>query len=117
VLRSCQLTLPGCAVPAGGSHSVTCRAEQQARMGHKRVLLLAHGKKAETPEFKEAYAWLEKDGHHIDFMKTGSPEDMSKGVKKLIAHFHGKQFNFALINDDRLGNVCCRICELCTHTG
>ena len=65
-------------------------------MGHKRVLLLAHGKKAETPEFKEAYAWLEKDGHHIDLMKTGSPDDMSKGVKKLIAHFDGKQLKFAL---------------------
>lgn len=84
-------------------------------MGHKRVLLLAHGKKAETPEFKEAYAWLEKDGHHIDLMKTASPEDMSKGVKKLIAHFGGKQFKFALtaphnmqvmhLNVDMLGNV------------
>ena len=59
-------------------------------MGHKRVLLLAHGKKAETPEFKEAYAWLEKDGHDIDLMKTGSPEDMSKGVQKLVSHFGGK---------------------------
>ncbi len=95
-------------------------------MGHKRVLLLAHGKKAETPEFKEAYAWLEKDGHNIDLMKTGSPEDMSKGVKKLIAHFDGKQFKFALtesrsmrvmhLNVDRLGNVCSCICNLCIRT-
>lgn len=58
-------------------------------MGHKRVLLLAHGKKAEKPEFKAAYAWLEKDGHDIDMIKTGSPEDMSKGVKKMITHFDG----------------------------
>ena len=60
-------------------------------MGHKRVLLLAHGKKAEMPEFKEAYAWLEKDGHDIDMIKTGSPEDMSKGVKKLVTRFKGKE--------------------------
>ncbi len=77
---------------AGSRQSVTCRAEQQARMGHKRVLLLAHGKKAETPEFKEAYAWLQKDGHDIDLIKTGSPEDMSKGVKKLVSHFGGEHF-------------------------
>jgi len=121
-----HLTLLGCAVPAGGGHSIVCGAEQQARMGHKRVLLLAHGKKAETPEFKEAYAWLEQDGHHIDLMKTGSPEDMPKGVKKLIAHFDGKQFKFALtasynmqlmhLNVDRHRNVCCCDCSLCTHT-
>ena len=58
-------------------------------MGNKRVLLLAHGKKAETPEFKEAYAWLQKDGHKIDLVKTGSPDDMSSGVKKLVTCFDG----------------------------
>lgn len=58
-------------------------------MGPKRVLLLAHGKKAEKPEFKEAYEWLEKDGHDIDMIKTGSPEDMAKGVKKMVTHFDG----------------------------
>ncbi|DBA99344.1 hypothetical protein WJX82_009085 [Trebouxia sp. C0006] len=92
-------------LPRGGSHSVTCRAEQQARMGHKRVLLLAHGKKAETPEFKEAYAWLEKVGHHIDLMKTGSPEDMSKGVKKLIAHFDDYDILIAAGGDGTINQV------------
>ena len=58
-------------------------------MGHKRVLLLAHGKKAEKPEFKEAYAWLEQDGHDVDMIKTGSPDDMAKGVKKMVTHFDG----------------------------
>ncbi len=67
------------------------------------------------------------ESHHIDLMKTGSPEDMSKGVKKFIAHFDGKHFKFALtaprnmqvthLNVDRLGNVCCCICNLCTYTG
>lgn len=58
-------------------------------MGQKRVLLLAHGKKAEKPEFKEAYAWLEEDGHKIDMIKTGSPDDMSEGVKKMVTQFNG----------------------------
>ena len=78
------------AVTAGSRASVTCRAEKQAAMGHKRVLLLAHGKKAETPEFKEAYAWLEKDGHDVDMIKTSGPDDMSKGVEKWTSHFDGE---------------------------
>ena len=53
------------------------------------MLLLAHGKKADTPEFKEAYAWLQKDGHKIELIKTGSPDDMSKGVQKLVSRFDG----------------------------
>lgn len=73
----------------GRAGSVKCQAGQDAKLGHKRVLLLAHGKKAEKPEFKEAYAWLEKAGHDIDMVKTGSPEDMSEGVKKMITHFNG----------------------------
>ena len=72
-----------------------CQAARQG-MQHKRVLLLAHGKKAEKPEFKEAYAWLQKDGHKVEMIKTGSPEDMSKGVKKLIDRFDGEQTGFVL---------------------
>ena len=74
----------------GHTATVRCQAAQQAKMGHKRILFLAHGQKAEKPEFKEAYAWLEKDGHEIDLVKTGSPEDMAEGVKKLVTRFKGQ---------------------------
>ena len=89
-------------------------------MGHKRVLLLAHGKKAETAEFKEAYAWLEKDGHDIDLMKTGSPEDMSKGVQKLVSHFGGKHSDCGSLplttSKQRIGSSRCSVWCIVLYT-
>lgn len=64
-----------------------CRAEQSSDMGKKRVLLLAHGKKAEDEKFQEAYKWLVRDGHDIELIKTGSEEDMAEGVQKMVSHF------------------------------
>ncbi|KAL3140306.1 hypothetical protein ABBQ38_004571 [Trebouxia sp. C0009 RCD-2024] len=89
----------------GREGGVTCRAAKDASMGHKRVLLLAHGKKAEKPEFNEAYAWLEKDGHAIDMIKTGSPEDMSKGVKKMVTHFDDYDILIAAGGDGTVNQV------------
>lgn len=90
---------------SGSRASVTCRAEKQAAMGHKRVLLLAHGKKAETPEFKEAYAWLEKDGHDVDMIKTSGPDDMSKGVEKWTSHFDDYDILIAAGGDGTINQV------------
>lgn len=56
-------------------------------MSKKRVLLLAHGKKAEVEKFQEAYEWLQADGHKVELIKTGSEEDMAKGVHKLVSNF------------------------------
>ena len=58
-------------------------------MSKKRILLLAHGKKAEDPKFHEAYRWLEGDGHDIELVKTKSEDDMAHGVQKLVSHFDG----------------------------
>lgn len=111
----------------GRAGSVKCQAGQDAKLGHKRVLLLAHGKKAEKPEFKEAYAWLEKAGHDIDMIKTSSPEDMSKGVEKMITRFHGtlrlighrpsptKQ-TAADVQESMPGAACTPTLYLCMHT-
>lgn len=59
-------------------------------MNKKRVLLLAHGKKAEDEKFQEAFKWLTEDGHKVELIKTGSEEDMAKGVQKFVSSFDSR---------------------------
>lgn len=77
---------------AGPLRSPLCRAQQDPKnMGEKRILFLAHGKKAEDPKFQEAYRWLEQDGHDIELIKTGSEADMGNGVQKLVSNFDSER--------------------------